>query len=533
MIAAGTVVVASIALVGCSAPEDTDSTKSPWELSTSTPEAKGPLDEVHWGIQPEPRTIDAAKSFTYTSNQILANVCDSLMRQNADYSVTPALAESVDQVDDLTLVYTLRPGVLFHDGTTMTADDVVASLSRNLDPASASVWTNIYSDVKSITATGELEVTVKFSSPDNSFNLSMSTAAGVVESAATLAAAGADYGTPAAGVNCTGAYALTEWDAGTKIVLDRFDGYWDKDLVPLTKRFVFDSFAEKSTLVSAAQSGQIDGAWLLPSTSFTQLQAAGNLYLAPDTSVQSLVVANLEGPLGDARVRQALLMAIDRQGIVDSAQLGAGTVVDSTVPELVWDSPLVEGYSPDRLTHYAQDIDAAKKLVEDAGATGQSITIGTVNFDPSWGIIAKETAAAAERIGLKATINTMQPADFFALFSDPEARKKVDLFQTRWGAPNGDPSGMLDVLGGGSTANYGGWSNSDYDAALAEALASDNNKERTEHLADAEVIFNAELPWLPLYSPLVSLWMEGKVTGATPSAYFQWYPWAAQIGASE
>ena len=93
----------------------------------------------------------------------------------------------------------------FHDGTPLTAADVVASMSRHLDPAVGSSWYSVYQNVASIEQTGDREVTVDAErSPDSQFNLAMGGSAGVIESAATLAEAGADYGNSTGGVNCTG-----------------------------------------------------------------------------------------------------------------------------------------------------------------------------------------------------------------------------------------------------------------------------------------------------------------------------------------
>ncbi len=102
----------------------------------------------------------------------------------------------------------------FHDGTPLTADDVVASMNRHLDPAVGSSWYSVYQNVVSIEQTGDREVTVTEATPDSQFNLAMGGSAGVIESAATLAEAGADYGNSTGGVNCTGPFCLDEWKPG-------------------------------------------------------------------------------------------------------------------------------------------------------------------------------------------------------------------------------------------------------------------------------------------------------------------------------
>lgn len=131
-------------------------------------------------------------------------MCESLLRLNADFSLTPSLAESFENTDPLTWVYQIRQGVKFHDGTTMTADDVAASMSRHIDEAVGSSWYSVYQNVETIEKTGDWEVTVTTAIPDSQFNLAMGGSAGVIESAATLEELGPDYGNSTTGVNCNG-----------------------------------------------------------------------------------------------------------------------------------------------------------------------------------------------------------------------------------------------------------------------------------------------------------------------------------------
>ncbi|MFD0568482.1 ABC transporter substrate-binding protein [Kitasatospora gansuensis] len=126
----------------------------------------------------EPTTIDYAYSFDFPPNQILANVCESLLRWNPDLTTSPNLAASFANPTPTSWVYQIRPGVKFHDGSTLTADDVVASLRRNLDPEVGSVWGNQYRNVESIERTGPLEVTVTLQAPDATFNKYLAAAPG-------------------------------------------------------------------------------------------------------------------------------------------------------------------------------------------------------------------------------------------------------------------------------------------------------------------------------------------------------------------
>lgn len=106
-----------------------------YKVTPTSPPAKGGLDSVTWSLYAEPYTLDYALAYDYPPNTVLANVCEQLMRVTPDHRMEPGLAVGFDRPDPRTLVYTLRPNVKFHDGTTMTADDVVASLKRHMNPA--------------------------------------------------------------------------------------------------------------------------------------------------------------------------------------------------------------------------------------------------------------------------------------------------------------------------------------------------------------------------------------------------------------
>ena len=95
---------------------------------------RGDLDSFTWVSYAEPFSLDYVYAFDYADNQVLANVCESLLRLNPDYTLSPGLAETFEHPTPETWVYTIRDGVTFHDGTPLTAADV-ASMNRHLDPA--------------------------------------------------------------------------------------------------------------------------------------------------------------------------------------------------------------------------------------------------------------------------------------------------------------------------------------------------------------------------------------------------------------
>ncbi|WP_327412141.1 ABC transporter substrate-binding protein [Streptomyces sp. NBC_01233] len=506
-----------------------------FQLTDKTPDPAGDVDSFTWSTYAEPTTIDYAHSFDFPPNQILANVCESLLRWNPDLTTSPNLASSYTNPTPTTWVYQIRPGVRFHDGTTLTADDVVASLRRNLDPQTASVWANPFRNVKSVDRTGPLEVTVTLARPDSTFNKYLAAGPGTVESAATLAKSGNDYGSPQTGVNCTGPFSFGSWASGQSLTLKRFDGYWNPALKAKSGQVKFVFLGDATTRVNAFQSGEVDGGWMVPPNAYAQLRdtQAGSLYFGRNTTVADEVVSNLKGPLGDVRVRQALLMAIDREGILKAGAGGVGEVAHSLVTDNLWnDAPDAtrDAIRKDVPT-YPYDPAKAKALAAEAGVNGQKIVIATSPLDSQTTIITQAVAQAATAIGLKPQIDSVSAEKYTTLFTDPAAREGIDLFLTFWNTSITDPLDMYGALQTGAFSNYGGWSDPAFDAAVDKAVASYDPVEHTAANAETQRIALRELPWLPLYTQPVSVFLGKRITGVQPSIAYLYYPWAAEIGA--
>lgn len=526
--------VGALALTGCTPAPATSQAAPEWELTARTAAPSGDIDSFSWASYAEPYSLDYAYAFDYADNQVLANVCESLLRLNPDYTLTPGLAESFERPTPTTWVYAIRDGVTFHDGTPLTAADVVASMSRHLDPAVGSSWYSVYQNVTSIEQTGDREVTVTTAIPDSQFNLGMGGSAGVVESAATLEEKGADYGNSTGLVNCTGPFELTEWRSGESITLTRSDDYWDDALKARSGEVEFVFLNDATARVNAMTSGDVDGGWLLPVDGIAQLQAtAGEVSFGLNTAASDLVVSNLEGPLGDVRVRKALLMALDREGILEAAAKGYGEVSNALTTESVWGgaSDATRAAAFDGLEEYPYDVDAARKLVEEAGATGEKIVIATAPISNDFAVISQATVAAAESIGLEAEIETVTPNAYTALFSDPSAREGIDLFYTVWYLSSPDPLEMYGVLSTGEFSNYGNWSDPEYDAITNEAVGIDDPNTRAQKSAELQHIANDQLPWLPLFTGPTTVYQGERITGVAPSIAYLYYPWAAEIGA--
>jgi peptide/nickel transport system substrate-binding protein len=531
--------VASLALAACSSGGEDAKPDKDVKLVTSSPAAKGDVESVTWGLYAEPQSLDYAYGYDLPPNTVISNVCESLLRIGPDFAVEPNIAESFNHPDPLTYTYEIREGVQFHSGGSVTADDVVFSLNRHLDEEVGSYWGGLFSNVESISKSGPMQVTMKLIRPDNVINELMAVVPGIVENEEYVTAKGKDYGSPTGGIDCTGPFELKEWSTGESITLSRFDGYWDQARRAKSSEFSFRFIQDAAARSNALLSGDLDGLFDVPASSFAQLEASGvgNMYFGAQTSQASLIVADLEGPLADVNVRRALSLAIDREGYINAALKGHGEPSKSFVSKLTWGSgPERDVYAAayEALPSTEQDLEEAKSLVSEAGKPDRPIVLAVNASSPGQSLLATEVEAAAERVGLDVTVKSV-PADAYgALFGSAEAREGVDLFYTSFYADIASPLAIYyQTFTSKSFSNYAGWVNEEYDQLIEDALAESDPVAQAEATVKAQKIAVEDLLWIPIALGDNSVFMNKRITGAPATNAYLYYPWAASVGSAE
>ncbi|MEV6521392.1 ABC transporter substrate-binding protein [Longispora sp. NPDC051575] len=527
---AGIAVAAVLAGTACSGPS---SEAFEYRLSAVTPEAKGELASFSWSLYAEPPTLDYAYAFDYAQNMIVSNVCESLMRWTPELKLEPGLASAVANPDPLTWVYTIRPGVKFHDGGTMTATDVAYSLNRHLDPDVGSFWTSEFVNVASVTETGPMQVTVKLRQADSQFPQAMANSAGTVAHAPTVKGQGKDYGT-GTGLGCTGPFTLGTWTKGQSLQLDRFDNYWGARAQ--SRAVVFKFLTDPAARANAMLAGEVDGGYLVSPESYAKLSTSGKgtLYFGKSLTTINLNVTNLKGTLGDVRVRRALMLALDREGFIRTGLQGVGSVTSAPAARDAWSGlpqPVVEGAYAG-LPGPGRDLEKAKQLVKEAGATGKKVVIATSAIGADVSLLATAAQSAGAAIGLDVELKTIAPDAFTALFSDPEARAGIDAFPMTYYLSKTDPLHMYKIFQTGDFENYGGYSDPAYDTLLNQAVAEYDPVKRAALTAQLQKRATDELLWIPVAEWPTSVFLNKRITGAPTSICYLYYPWAAQVGAS-
>lgn len=522
-------------LAACAGPPTggADTSGGSFTLSTGTPRPAGAIDSFSWAVYAEPPTLDYTVAFDYPQNTILSNVCESLMRWTPGLTVEPGLARKASNPDPTTWVYDLRAGVRFHDGRTMTADDVVFSLGRQRDPDNAAAWAQVFQNVTSVTRTGPLQVTVKLKRPDSQFPQYMATAAGVIASRAGVEKAGRDYGTTG-GLACTGPYQLRAWHKGRSIELARFDGY--RGTRAKAGEVVFRFLTDPSARTNALLSGEVDGGYLIPTESYARLREsdAGALSFGEGLSTVNVSVTNLKGPLGDLRVRRALSLAMDRTGFVRAGLGSAGSATGSLTPRAAWAGApeRTRDAAFDDLPPTEPDLTEARELIEEAGATGAKLTVATSSIGQDVSLLATAVQAAGTQIGLDIRLRSIAPNAFTALFTDPGAREGIDMFPLTYYHSITDPLDLLANFRTGAYLNFAGYSDKSYDRGVEQATAAYDPERRAEIVAKLQRHAAGHLLWIPVAEWPTSVFLNKRITGAPATIAYLYYPWAADVGAA-
>ena len=532
--------VLAVALSGCAA-GNTDGgapSISTADLAVTTP-AGGELDLATWNLPfGEPASLDPIKAYNYAENTVVANLCEGLMQLQPDYTVQPNLAESVESPDASTWVYTIRQGVEFWDGETMTTDDVMYSLGRQLDPNEGSYWSGgVVNNIASIEKTGDWEVTVKLIEPDSTFNSYLATPIGNIVEQAHRVAAGESYGTPSGGVMCTGPYSVGAWNQGQSISLERNDNYWNTDKVAKTAQVDISFIVDAAAISNALTTGAIDGSYDVPLGSIATLQSATDGSLILGRSLQLIaIIGTGNGAFADPAVRKALMLATDREAIAATVFEGTAEASASLVPNNSWSygNDVFEQGRAD-LPSTAVDIEGAKEALKAATTDlTQPISIVYPAERTYYADIISEISNGATALGLTVVPEGVPSAQFGAFFSDPEARAGHDAFVTANYLDVADPLAFLrTILGSTGGQNYNAYSNTEMDALLADAGAASDDDERATLVNEIQGLAMDELPWIPIVDPSVRLFLNDRVTGVPASFVYLYYPWAADLGAAE
>ncbi|HKF84583.1 MAG TPA: peptide ABC transporter substrate-binding protein [Candidatus Limnocylindrales bacterium] len=466
-----------------------------------------------------PASIDPAKHGDLGSASYVSQLFETLTAVDPSLAVRPALAESwTIEEDGRRVVFTLREGLVFSDGSSLTASDVVRSWRRLFNPRERSPLASLIADVVGARAllsgeTDDVSTLGVRADGDRRVIVDLERGGGdlpAIVSGAPFAivprSAGDGEILPAGGDFVgSGGYLVSEV-TDDSFVLKANPRYWAGEPEIGTVRML--TTLDGASPVDAFVGGDVDVAPI----SFTDAgwiaydrELGPSLRSDPSLSVTYYGFETTRAPFDDARVRRAFAQAVDWRRLAKLDELGSSVAATSLVPEGIPGRP-----DGDYLPPY--DPAGARALLAEAGyASGAAL--GPVPFIANGGgYDGAIIAMLEENLGVTIDYATMD----FGTYQDRLSTDPPALWSLSWVADYPGPNDFLGVLlGTGSTSNEGGWSNPDFDAAIADAGAAASPEDATAAYARALEVVRDDAPAVPVsYGTSYSLVREGLL-GAT------------------
>jgi peptide/nickel transport system substrate-binding protein len=443
------------------------------------------------GMQAPPSTLDPHWLLNLANTGAVRNIFDALVRRDAEMRLVPGLAESWRSVDDSTWEFKLRPGVTFHDGKPFGAEDVAATFRRVPSvPGNPNPYTVYLAGITGVEVVDPLTVRIRTNGPQPIVPVNLAQI--MIVSRAQGETPNGPFNTGEATIG-TGPFRFGSWSTNAPLVLRRNDAYWGGRVA--WDSVTFTPIPIDSARVGALLAGDVDFINAVPQQDAPRIEGDRRLALFSGPSIYAVNIypdierENLAGltdangaplaanPFKDVRVRRALSLALNRDGIARQVMEGYADPTDQAVP------PFVFGAVPDRPVP-PQDIATARRLLEEAG-WGQGFGVNIFCSPNRTPRICQAIAAAWARLGLKATVEVVPQASFLPRRN----RREYGLFVTVFGSLTGEASYLLSsqihsagTVPGMGTLNFTGIRSTELDSLVTRARATLDDASREAQL---------------------------------------------------
>lgn len=432
-------------------------------------------------------------------------VFDPLIRWTQDMKFEPRLAESWERIDNLTMRFHLRKGVKFHSGNDFTANDVKFTLERLKQSAD---FKGLFEPFTEAVVVDDHTVDLKTKEP---YGLVLAMATYIFPIDTAFYTGTDDSGNPKdaivktgpsfanANASGTGPFTVTSREHGVKLVLDRFADYWDKNSPGNVQQIVFTPIKEDATRVAALLSGDVDFIQPVPPQDLERIEKNKDLTLVtmPGTRVITFQLnQNRREEFKDQRVRQAIVHAINNEGIVQKIMKGFATTAGQQGPKGY--VGYVEEFKP------RFDLEKAQQLMQEAGyADGFTVSMIApnnryVNDDK----IAEAAAVMLSKINIKVDLKTMPKAQYWDEFDAQVA----DIQMIGWHSDTEDSANFSEFLlmcpnkeTGYGQYNSGNYCNPKLDELVLASQTETDPAKRAEILQEVERIAYNDAAFVPLH----------------------------------
>ena len=408
-------------------------------------------------------SLDPHQTVAAGTREVLFNIFEGLVKPNSDGEMIPAVAEKYTLSEDgTTYTFTLREGVKFHNGQTVTAEDVVYSINRcaAVPEGQEKPLVAAFSAVKSVEALDEKTVAVTIAQRDLEFISYM-----------TAAIIPADYENQDTAPVGTGPFKFVSRTPQQDFVMERFEDYWGAPA--WLDKVTYKICENADALVMNLNGGSIDLCAHLTSAQASQLNQNFQVLEGTMNLVQAIYLNNQAKPFDNQLVRQALCYAIDRQGIMDMVADGHGTAVGSSIYPA-----FTKYFLPELVDKYPHDVAKAKELLAQAGyPDGFDMTISVPNNYQPHMDTAEVVAEQLREAGINVTI---QPVEWSTWLDTIYNGRQFQATVVGVDAANMTARAMLERFTSDYGKNFINYNNPAYDALFQQAINAQDEAEQTD-----------------------------------------------------
>jgi len=472
--------------------------------------APSPSATLTIGIGVDLDTVDPAQQTTTTVQNVLDYGLQTLVAFDTQGKIEPLLATSWNtSKDGLTLTFTLRQGVKFHDGTPFDAQAVAFSLERLI---SGKVKVPIgagFRSMKSIEAVNAGTVAIHLKNPDPNLLPNLST---TMASVFSPTSATKDGNSPTNIVHPvgTGPYQFTRWTKGSEVVYSRVEDYWGKK--PYYKTVSFKVIPEANSREAGLLSGQIDIVMNPPVTDLAALAAnpAVKVLKAPSDRSVFIAIDTTRPPLNNEKVRQALNYAVDKNAIIKNVMFDAVNPMDSPFPSSL------SGYC--KVGGYEYNPDKARQMLAEAGVKDLKLTLGSPTGRYIQDIqFAQAISGFLRKIGVEATVRTMDWPSYVSGIQQKNG--PFDMHVLGWAPGALDGPTQLQMFTTSTIPpkglNTSFFSDATVDKLTGEAALNLDEASRNQQLCQAQKQIWQQSPWIFLWSQTLVLAYNAKLAGVS------------------
>ncbi len=485
--------------------------------SLGCPRPAWPADTVVLLVESPPETLDRRLALSAVAENVAGLLEPGLLRIADDGRPVPDLAESYEQTDPITYLFTLRRGLRFSDGSPLVAADVAATFESLLSPRLASPLAAKFSALSKVEALDDLHVRVRLRAPLAPFLAEMTM--GIVPARRQAAPGETGFGRRPAGA---GPFRFVSWPDEEHLLLQANPNYYAG--APPIRHLLVETVRDETTRALALESGHADIAVnaISPPLLARLASVPGIAVLRRPGAGTAYLMFRMDDPrLSHRKVREAIACAIDRQALVRYKLLGYGEVADSLLPPQSW------AHGPPR-PRPGRDLARAQALLDEAGfPRGPDGFRFTLGLKTSTDRFRRSVAAAIAQELSEAGIRVRQePLEFGTFFSDIR-RGEFQIAAMKW-VPILEPDLLYWVFDSASipaAANgFTGFDREGYrdpvlDGILEAARTAPTRRERAADYARAQDILARDLPYFVLwYEDSVAV-VRDDIEGFRPSPF--------------